>query len=99
MNQVIIGAAVPSGENAAMVSNIVGYVESGSRVVVRNNVINVNFDLNGFAKVAEKLLDCIKDLADKLTNIGNVLGRLLPNEWHLSLSIGHCSNSSAPRLN
>ena len=95
MNQ-IVGAAVPSGENAAMVSNVVGYVESGSRVDVRINAINVNF---GLAKAVGPIVGGLKALGVGLARIGDVLVRLLPNEWNLSFSIGHSSNTSARRLN
>ena len=94
------GAAVPSGENAVTVSNVVGYVESGSYVDARTYIINVNVNLKGFAELIGKFADAVKGYCTTaVASIGRGLARLFPNEWHLSFSIGRCANTSAPRLN
>ena len=98
-NNMIEDRAEPTAENAAMFSNVVGYVGSGSRVSVRNGVTNVHVGLFVPEKGAVAIVGAIKALASVLAGIGKVLARLVPNQWSLSLKIGHFDDTLAPRLN
>lgn len=98
-NNMIEDRAEPTAENAGMFSNVVGYVEPGSRVSVRNGVTNVHVGLSVPEKGAVAIAGAIKAFASVLAGIGKVLARMVPNQWSLSLKIGHFDDTLAPRLN